>query len=281
MNRRWCNNRHRIKTIEFCEETFPAAADGAATTFAHDEDLLLHHDIQNNVQQEASFSAAVNYECDANFLHHHHIHYRDHEHLHLHDWAVEEPVVASSTAAAEAATTTTAGGGGGVEWDDATQIIYENHRKLLHLLSHPKLFIDAMIWQSKVDRGIDPMSAISNNDGSRSSGDEEDYCYYDGMIQNMEDHVGNGIESFEKEFQNDVSSSCSTDKNDDDSTNIQNENDGTDSKPIIHNSLKACALVRSGDEGNNNRSSNNNKTKGTTASSSLHYHFKYFLPMQQ
>jgi hypothetical protein len=118
-----------------------------------------------------------------------------------------------------------------------------------------------MIWQSKVDRGIDPMSAISNNDGSRSSGDEEDYCFYDGMIRNMEDHVGNGIESFEKEFQNDVSSSCSTDKNDDDSTNIQNENDGTDSKPIIHNSLKACALVRSGDEGNNNSSSNNNTNK--------------------
>ena len=57
---------------------------------------------------------------------------------------------------------------------DATATVHEMHRKLLHLLSHHELFADAMEWQSKVDRGLDP---------SKPEGAE-----------------GNGIKSFENEF---------------------------------------------------------------------------------
>ncbi|KAL7429928.1 hypothetical protein ACHAXM_001924 [Skeletonema potamos] len=61
---------------------------------------------------------------------------------------------------------------------DATAIVHDMHRKLLHLLSHPELFTEALIWESKLNRGLDP-----------SRPDEED------------DHGGGGgIKSFENEF---------------------------------------------------------------------------------
>ena len=61
--------------------------------------------------------------------------------------------------------------------NDATPIVHDMHRKLLLLLSHPELFSEAMEWQSKVDRGLDPSKP--------DDGGEE----------------GNGIKSFDNEFE--------------------------------------------------------------------------------
>ncbi|KAL3807365.1 hypothetical protein ACHAXA_001703 [Cyclostephanos tholiformis] len=69
------------------------------------------------------------------------------------------------------------------DYVDATSTVCDMHRKLLYLLSHPELFAEAMEWQSKVDRGIDP----SRNYELEVGGGEE-----------------NGIRSFDNEF-NDTS----------------------------------------------------------------------------
>ena len=53
--------------------------------------------------------------------------------------------------------------------DDATPMVHEMHRNLLHLLSHPELFSRAIDWQSKVDRGMDP-SRPTNEDGAGLDG---------------------------------------------------------------------------------------------------------------
>lgn len=39
---------------------------------------------------------------------------------------------------------------------DATTTIYEMHRKLLHLMSNPHQFHDAVDWVEKIERGVDP-----------------------------------------------------------------------------------------------------------------------------
>jgi len=62
---------------------------------------------------------------------------------------------------------------------DATKTVHEMHRKLLHLLSHPELFTDALIWESKVERGLDPSRPDDEEDGAPGEG---------------------GIKSFENEF---------------------------------------------------------------------------------
>ena len=62
---------------------------------------------------------------------------------------------------------------------DATATVHEMHRNLLHLLSHPELFTEALIWESKLERGLDP-----------SRPDEE----------NGDDVGTGGIKSFENEF---------------------------------------------------------------------------------
>eukprot|EP00571_Detonula_confervacea_P002244 CAMPEP_0172329496 /NCGR_PEP_ID=MMETSP1058-20130122/60912_1 /TAXON_ID=83371 /ORGANISM="Detonula confervacea, Strain CCMP 353" /LENGTH=538 /DNA_ID=CAMNT_0013046675 /DNA_START=122 /DNA_END=1738 /DNA_ORIENTATION=+ len=43
---------------------------------------------------------------------------------------------------------------------DATVTIYQMHKKLLHLLSCPELFHDALNWQSELDKGIDPANTV-------------------------------------------------------------------------------------------------------------------------
>ncbi|KAL7529893.1 hypothetical protein ACHAXR_003212, partial [Thalassiosira sp. AJA248-18] len=65
------------------------------------------------------------------------------------------------------------------EASDATPTVHDMHRKLLYLLSHHELFSDAIDWQSKVDRGLDP--SRPTNDG--------------------DDNDGNGIKSFDNEFE--------------------------------------------------------------------------------
>jgi hypothetical protein len=65
------------------------------------------------------------------------------------------------------------------DYADATATVCDMHRKLLHLLSHPELFAEAMEWQSKVDRGIDPSGP--DVDGVGAGGE-------------------NGIRSFDNEF---------------------------------------------------------------------------------
>ena len=39
---------------------------------------------------------------------------------------------------------------------DATTTIYEMHRKLLHVMSNPQQFHDAVDWIEKIERGVDP-----------------------------------------------------------------------------------------------------------------------------
>jgi hypothetical protein len=63
--------------------------------------------------------------------------------------------------------------------EDATPTIIDMHRKLLYVLSHPELFAEAAVWQTKVDMGIDPSRPSS------SSTDEV---------------IGDGMTSFEHEF---------------------------------------------------------------------------------
>jgi hypothetical protein len=69
---------------------------------------------------------------------------------------------------------------------DATAIVHEMHRKLLQLLSHPELFTEALIWESKLERGLDP---------SRPDEGDEDVSGVVGVGGG-----GGGIKSFENEF---------------------------------------------------------------------------------
>ena len=69
---------------------------------------------------------------------------------------------------------------------DATATVHQMHRKLLHLLSHPELFTKALIWESKVERGLDPSLPNEEEDGDNGVGGSGG----DGM----------GIKSFENEF---------------------------------------------------------------------------------
>ena len=80
------------------------------------------------------------------------------------------------------------GGEDGTYYYDATTTVHDMHRKLLHVLSTPTLFSDAMVWQMKVDRGLDP-----------SKIDET-------IIEGGED----GIKSFENEFEEEQSSRYTT-----------------------------------------------------------------------
>ena len=48
--------------------------------------------------------------------------------------------------------------------NDATLTIYAMHRKLLQLLSTPELFHEAIEWQIKLDKGIDPTLLLTPND---------------------------------------------------------------------------------------------------------------------
>ncbi|KAL7546145.1 hypothetical protein ACHAWF_009485 [Thalassiosira exigua] len=75
-------------------------------------------------------------------------------------------------------------GGGARDGDpdaipDATATVHSMHRRLLVLLSRPELFAEAMEWQSKVDRGLDPSKPEEESEGGG----------------------GNGIRSFDDEFE--------------------------------------------------------------------------------
>ena len=65
---------------------------------------------------------------------------------------------------------------------DATATVHDMHRKLLHLLSHPELFTDALIWEAKLERGLDPSRPDDDDDEVGNGGD-------------------GGIKSFENEFE--------------------------------------------------------------------------------
>ena len=47
---------------------------------------------------------------------------------------------------------------------DATYTIYQMHKKLLHLLSTPELFHEALDWQESLDQGFDPSSVPDTMD---------------------------------------------------------------------------------------------------------------------
>ena len=49
--------------------------------------------------------------------------------------------------------------------DDATETIHLMHKKLLHLLSFPELFHDAIDWQDMLDKGIDPAAPATGSTG--------------------------------------------------------------------------------------------------------------------
>jgi len=84
----------------------------------------------------------------------------------------------------------------GQEYDDATPTVHNMHRKLLHLLSSPNLFSDAIEWQMKVDRGLDP-SLPDDNANTNNNVDED------------------GMKSFDNEFNEDNISRAVSEQKDD------------------------------------------------------------------
>jgi len=99
----------------------------------------------------------------------------------------------------------------GQEYNDATPTVHNMHRKLLHLLSSPNLFSDAIEWQMKVDRGLDPSLPTDDN----NNGDED------------------GMKSFDNEFNEDnISRAVSEQKDDTDDgqTATTNGDDDTQNK---------------------------------------------------
>jgi len=108
-------------------------------------------------------------------------------------------------------------------YHDATPTVHEMHRQLLYLLSHPELFSEAMEWQSKVDRGLDP-SRIDD-------GDDED------------DGANNGIQSFDNEFEEQSLATTTAaaeehkeEVNDDDTTNTKSDKKNTNDNKSSANS---------------------------------------------
>ncbi|KAL7528915.1 hypothetical protein ACHAXR_002699, partial [Thalassiosira sp. AJA248-18] len=97
------------------------------------------------------------------------------------------------------------GAGSGAEGEDATGTIYQMHKKLLHLMSCPELFHDALDWQKILDEGFDPSieSTSENKDAT-------------------------GLTTFETEFEDDSTFRGLGDKSDDNqetvkATHSQNE----------------------------------------------------------
>ena len=72
---------------------------------------------------------------------------------------------------------------------DATETIHEMHRQLLYLLSHAELFHDALEWQWKLDRGIDPTVPHASGDNAE-----------------------NGIQAFDHEFEDEETDEIQNDK---------------------------------------------------------------------
>ena len=223
-----------------------SSSSSSSSSFSTIKDITLTHRRQNirnnnnNQPEEETFSASKNKEeeCDenSNSPRHHSIQYRDHGNLH--DWTAAEPAFDTHD--------------DNDDDDDATQTVYDNHRKLLYLLSHPQLFVDAMIWQSKVDRGVDPRSdsLVTDTDDGMIIMKMGEHCHH-------HNYKNNGIQSFEEEFQNDASSSYSAEEEEEED---MQKNDSSDNSKTItsRNPLTVCTTARNDDEGNSGK--NRNKT---------------------
>eukprot|EP00984_Skeletonema_dohrnii_P010382 scaffold4045_cov105-Skeletonema_dohrnii-CCMP3373.AAC.6 len=80
---------------------------------------------------------------------------------------------------------------------DATATVHEMHRKLLHLLSHPELFTEALIWESKLERGLDPSRPDEEEDDDVVGGGG------DGGIKSFENEFGGADEQKDEETDDD------------------------------------------------------------------------------
>jgi len=79
---------------------------------------------------------------------------------------------------------------------DATATVHEMHRKLLHLLSHPELFTEALVWESKLERGLDPSRPDEEDDDVGGGGG-------DGGIKSFENEFGGADEQKDEETDDD------------------------------------------------------------------------------
>ena len=79
---------------------------------------------------------------------------------------------------------------------DATATVHEMHRKLLHLLSHPELFTEALIWESKLERGLDPSRPDEDDDEVGGNGGS---TTGDGGIKSFENEFGGADEQKDEE----------------------------------------------------------------------------------
>mmetsp|Transcript_9144 Transcript_9144/g.15546 ORF Transcript_9144/g.15546 Transcript_9144/m.15546 type:complete len:469 (-) Transcript_9144:180-1586(-) len=80
---------------------------------------------------------------------------------------------------------------------DATATVHEMHRKLLHLLSHPELFTEALVWESKLERGLDPSRPDEEEDDVVGGGGG------DGGIKSFENEFGGADEQKDEETDDD------------------------------------------------------------------------------
>jgi len=106
----------------------------------------------------------------------------------------------------------------GQEYNDATPTVHNMHRKLLHLLSSPNLFSDAIEWQMKVDRGLDP--SLPTDDNTANNGDED------------------GMKSFDNEFNEDNISRAVSEQKDDTYDDTQTATTNGDEDTTTQNKYK-------------------------------------------
>ena len=85
---------------------------------------------------------------------------------------------------------------GSDELYDATEIVHDMHRKLLQALSHPQVFADALIWESKVDRGLDPSLPDDDDDDDQVGGG-------DGGIKSFNNSFEAGVDEHKEEVDDD------------------------------------------------------------------------------
>ena len=86
--------------------------------------------------------------------------------------------------------------GSSAELYDATEIVHGMHRKLLQALSHPQVFADALIWESKVDRGLDPSLPDDDDNLNQVGGG-------DGGIKSFNNSFETGVDEHKEEVEED------------------------------------------------------------------------------
>ena len=106
---------------------------------------------------------------------------------------------------------------GGQEYNDATPTVHNMHRKLLHLLSSPNLFNDAIEWQMKVDRGLDP--SLPTDDTTTNNNDEDGMKSFDNEFN--EDNISRAVS--EQKDDTDYDTQTTTTANGDEDTTNQNK----------------------------------------------------------